>query len=226
MTESHASGARGGGAVVGDRGLRGWRERLRRPWRDPAGWRRQLPLLVGLMVLWMLLWDDVSWGNVVNGAVIAVVLTRVFYLPPAELSGRVNLYWLVVFFGHFLLDLARSSLQVARLALSFGHIPRNAVIAVRLHTSSDLVLTVLANTLSLIPGSSTIDVDRRNTTLYVHLLDANDDEGIENDRRHIMVMEERVIRALGSREDYASLQQRTADGQTAASRADGGGADR
>jgi multicomponent Na+:H+ antiporter subunit E len=184
---------------------RGSRRGLSRSWRDPVGWRRQLPLLVGLMLLWMLLWDDVSWGNVINGVLVAIVVTRVFYLPPAELSGRFNLYWALTFLLHFAGDLVRSSIHVARIALRPGFVPRNAVIAINLHTSSDLLLTVTGHALTLIPGSLIIDVDRLNTTLYVHVLDAPDDEAIERNRRAILRIEERLVRAMGSREECASL---------------------
>jgi multicomponent Na+:H+ antiporter subunit E len=195
-----------------ERGAR-WRGRWQRRWREPVGWRRQLPLLVGLMVLWILLWDDLSWGNVVNGALLAVVVTRLFYLPPAELAGRVNLYWTLVFIGHFGWDLVRSSLHVAGLALRPGYVPENAVIAVSLHTSSDLLLTATGHALTLIPGSLIVDVDRLNTTLYVHVIDAPDDESIERNRRAILRTEERLIRAIGSYGECAALDAERRDGR-------------
>jgi multicomponent Na+:H+ antiporter subunit E len=183
----------------------GSRRRLTRLWRQRVGRRKQLPLLVGLMLLWILLWDDASWGNVVNGALVAIVVTRVFYLPPAELSGRFNVYWAVVFALHFAADLVRSSIHVAGLALRPGYVPQNAVIAIDLHTKSDLLLTATGHALTLIPGSLIVDVDRLNTTLYVHVIDAPDDESIERSRRAILRTEERLIRAMGSREECAAF---------------------
>lgn len=179
------------------------RVRWRRGWREPVGWRRQLPLLVGLALLWMLLWDDVSWGNLVTGVVLAVVVTRVFYLPPAALSGRFSPFWAMVFMLHFAADLVRSSIHVARVALRPGFVPRNAVIAIRLHTTSDLLMTLTGHALTLIPGSLIVDVDRLNRTLYVHILDAPDDDAVERNRRAVLRTEERLIRAMGSREDCA-----------------------
>jgi multicomponent Na+:H+ antiporter subunit E len=157
------------------------------------------------MLLWVLLWDDLSWANVLCGTVLAVAVTRVFYLPPVELSGRFSPYWTLVFLVHFAGDLVRSSLHVASLALRPGCVPQNAVIAVSLHTSSDLLLTVTGHALTLIPGSLIVDVDRLNTTLYVHVLDAPDDEAIERNRRAILRIEERLIRAMGSVREVAAL---------------------
>ena len=53
---------------------------------------QQLPLLVVLVVLWMLLWGNISLLNLVTGAILAVLVTRVFFLPPVDLSGRFNVW--------------------------------------------------------------------------------------------------------------------------------------
>lgn len=180
--------------------------------RRRTAWRAQLPLLVALVALWCLLWDDLSWGNVVTGTVLGLLVTRVLHLPAVELSGRFNVFWALSFAAHFLVALVRSSLQVVRIALRPRCQPRNAVIAVNLHTSSDLLMTVTGQTLSLLPGSLIIEVDRRNTTLYVHVLDASTDEALERARHDVLAIEERLIRAVGSREEC-----RTLDAERAAS---------
>jgi multicomponent Na+:H+ antiporter subunit E len=178
---------------------------LARRRRHRQGWAAQLPLVVALAALWVLLWDDLSWGNVAAGSLLAVGVTRVFFLPAVELSGRVNLYWLLVYVVHFAVDLVRGGAQVVGLALSPRHLPHNAVIAVNLHTSSDLLMTMTGQTVSLVPGSLIVEADRRNTTLYLHVLDADDEETIESIRRNILRIEERLIRALGSREEIETL---------------------
>ena len=42
------------------------------------------------MIVWGALWQDFSPGNLLFGALIAVLVARLFYLPPVELSGRFN----------------------------------------------------------------------------------------------------------------------------------------
>ena len=39
---------------------------------------QQLPLLVGLVLLWMVLWNQFTVLSLVTGVVVAVVVTRVF----------------------------------------------------------------------------------------------------------------------------------------------------
>jgi multisubunit Na+/H+ antiporter MnhF subunit len=73
----------------------------------------ELPLLVGLVLLWTMLWHEVSLLSVVSGIVVAVVVMRVFYLPPVELAGRFNVWYALLYLGYFLWHLALASWQVA-----------------------------------------------------------------------------------------------------------------
>lgn len=59
--------------------------------RKPISFRTELPLLVWLVIVWGALWRDFSPGNLLFGALIAVLVAKLFYLPPVELSGRFNI---------------------------------------------------------------------------------------------------------------------------------------
>ena len=59
--------------------------------------RQELPLLVWLVIVWAALWQNFSPGNLLFGALIAVLVARLFYLPPVELGGRFNLLRAVPF---------------------------------------------------------------------------------------------------------------------------------
>src|SRR4051794_38685078 len=52
----------------------------------------ELPLMVGLVVLWSMLWGEFSPLSVISGVVVAVVVMRLFYLPPVDLGGHFNLW--------------------------------------------------------------------------------------------------------------------------------------
>jgi multicomponent Na+:H+ antiporter subunit E len=174
--------------------------------RKRAGARtlQQLPLLVVLVVLWMLLWGNISWLNLVTGAILAIVVTRVFYLPPVELSGRFNPFLFAGFLGIFARQLVVASFQVAGQA--FGRpIRTNSVIAVQLFTRSDFIMTLTAIALSLIPGSLVVEADREGSILYLHVLNTPDASAVEKARREVLAIERRLVRALGSRDDIARM---------------------
>ncbi|SBS72863.1 Na+/H+ antiporter subunit E [uncultured Microbacterium sp.] len=160
---------------------------------------RQLPFFIWLVALWMLLWAQFTVLSLLTGIVVAIFVTRIFRLPPVELSGRVNLWWGFVFVAEFLLSLVRGSLLVAWQVLNPAHYPGTAIIAVPLVTDDDLIMTHVGVTASLIPGSLIVDVDRDRRILYLHIIGVRDAEDIEAQRRSVMHWERRIVRAVGSR---------------------------
>jgi multicomponent Na+:H+ antiporter subunit E len=173
--------------------------------RAHVRWRvaQQLPLLVGLVVLWMLLWGAVNPLNLVTGIVLALLVTRFLYLPPVELSGRLNVWWLAVFLVRFFSELFTASFEVAIQAMSPRGGRSNAVVAAQLHTRSDIILTLTSMTMSLIPGSVVIEVDRNNSILYLHILGVEGTDYVESSRSKVFEVERRIVRAIGSRADLA-----------------------
>lgn len=160
---------------------------------------RQLPFFVWLVALWMLLWGQFTVLAALTGVVVAVFVTRVFRLPAVELSGRVNVWWGLIFVGEFLLALIRGSLTVAFQVLDWRRQPGTAIIAVPLVTDDDLIMTHVAVTASLIPGSLIVDIDRDRRVLYLHVIGVRDLDQVEEQRRSVQHWEERLVRVVGSR---------------------------
>lgn len=160
---------------------------------------RQLPFFIWLIALWMLLWGQFTLLAFLTGLAVAVVVTRVFRLPPVELSGRVNLWWGLVFGLEFVLSLVRGSLTVAWQVIDVRRQPGTAIIAVPLVTDDDLIMTHVAVTASLIPGSLIVDVDRDRRVLYLHVIGIRNASDVETQRRSVQHWEERIVRAVGSR---------------------------
>lgn len=177
------------------------------PRQEGRRWRltRQLPLLVVLVILWMLLWGSASWLTITTGIVLAVLVTRGLYLPPVELAGRFNPIRFVIFLGIFLFELVVASFQVAGRAFAPHPVPTNAVVAVQLRTRSDFLMTLTAISVSLIPGSLIIEVDRDHSILYLHALGTSGPDDIAEVRRSVLAIEARLVRSLGSSEDVRKL---------------------
>lgn len=168
------------------------------------GWRvwQQLPLLIGLVAIWMLVWGSLSWLALVSGILVAVLVTRVFYLPAVELSGRFNPFWFLVFLGRFAFDLVVASFQVAWLAFRPRRVRHNAIIAVDLATRSDFITTAVGIATSLVPGSIVVDVDRDESILYLHVLNTDQLADAERTRARVLQVERSLVRSLGSRDDW------------------------
>lgn len=177
-----------------------------------AVWR-QLPFFVWLVALWMLLWGQFTVLAALTGLVVAIIVTRIFRLPPVELSGRVNLWWGIVFVADFFFALVRGSLIVAWQVIS----PRRrgtGIISVQLQTDDDLIMTHVAVTASLVPGSLIIDVDRDRRVLYLHVLGVDGPEDVAAQKRSVEHWEERIVRAVGSRAQVKSIDEAAAARRT------------
>ncbi|WP_430647528.1 Na+/H+ antiporter subunit E [Agromyces sp. GXS1127] len=172
--------------------------------RWQAVWR-QLPLLAGLVALWVFLWDHVDVLTVTTGVVLAIAVTRAFYLPPVLLSGRFNPWRGLVLGLWMMFDVAVASVQVAARAVWPGWQPMNAIIAVQLLTRSDLVTTLTAEAITVVPGTVVVDIDRERGLLYLHALGTRSDADLADARRHVLATEERIVLAIGTHEQAEAV---------------------
>ncbi|MFE7134413.1 Na+/H+ antiporter subunit E [Streptomyces sp. NPDC057638] len=164
----------------------------------------ELPLIVWLAVVWTLLWGNVSWANLLNGLIVAVVLCLVFPLPGVDLGLRLHPWGIARLVVHLLVDMYTSGVKVAR--QMFDDRPyRAAVVAVPLRCRGDLMLTATAVAVSNVPDGSVVEVRRSSATLFVHILEADEPEAAERARRSVRRMEELVVRAFGDRAEIARV---------------------
>jgi multicomponent Na+:H+ antiporter subunit E len=178
--------------------------------RKRVSLRQELPLLVWLIIVWGALWQDFSPGNLLFGALLAVAVARLFYLPPVELSGRFNILYAIPFALAFLAKVVIASAQVLYLAVARGPKVTNAVVAVTLRSHQDLMVTATGHVISLIPGSLVVEVDRRTSTLYLHALNISSAQDVENLRNEVRSIEAGLIRIMGTPEELEAVRMEAA----------------
>ena len=165
----------------------------------------QLLYLLVLIAVWIFLWDEVSGMVVISGALLAFALMRAFYLPPIQLSGRLNFYYGTYFLLWFVVNVFIASFQVAWLTVRPRPVDAGSVIAVDLATRSDLLITLVTMVNGLIPGSLVIEIDRARAVVFVHGLNCADAEELERVREKTHRIETLLICAIGSPHDIEAL---------------------
>ncbi|GAB5078910.1 Na+/H+ antiporter subunit E [Arthrobacter sp. AD-310] len=178
--------------------------------RQRISLRQELPLLVWLVIVWGALWQDFSPGNLLFGALLAIAVARMFYLPPVELSGRFNILHAIPFALTFLAKVVIASAQILYLAIAKGPKVTNAVVAVALRSHSDLLVTATGHVISLIPGSLVVEVDRSTSTLYLHAINISTPEDVENLRNEVRSIEAGLIRIMGTPEELEAVRKEAA----------------
>lgn len=163
----------------------------------------RLALIAWLTVMWVVLWREVSPANVLSGAAIGIVVIYLF--PPHRISDThytVRPLRLLMFIGYFFWQVLVSNLVVAREILTPRDRVQAGIVAVPVTESSNLLIMVVANAISLTPGTLTLEVRRDPPVLYVHVLHLND---LDRVRDTIRKMQRMAVLALGSPEAVALL---------------------
>lgn len=168
---------------------------------------RRLPVVVMLTLVWTLLWGNIGPFTVLGGAAAAVLVMAVFPFPPVEWQGRFRPLATLRLLGVFVVDLLTASAQVAWLAVRPAAPPASAVIKVQLATRSELLLTITAELISLVPGSLLIELDSERGLIWLHLLDGSTPEKVETARAKALAQERRVIAALGADHEIVACRQ-------------------
>jgi multicomponent Na+:H+ antiporter subunit E len=162
-------------------------------------------LLLWLTVVWLGLWGNLSAANLLAGLAVGAALLLLLPLPEQASQGGIRPLALLRFLLFFANELVKASLQVVVQVLHPRRELQQAVLAVPVTGASDRLLTVVANAISLTPGTLTLEVDRERATLYVHALDVGGPGGVDAVRDDILRLERLAILALGSQECLQAL---------------------
>ncbi|MGD9792093.1 MAG: Na+/H+ antiporter subunit E [Acidimicrobiia bacterium] len=150
--------------------------------------------IIVLTGLWIALWGDLSAGNVLGGVLVAMVVLAIAPIgrATAPLSARPIA---VTRLGlRFLWDLVVASIEVSAVVIRPRTVVESTIVAVPLSTASETIATIVANMVSLTPGTLTLDARHDPPTLYIHVLDARHRDRVIAD---VQALENRVSRALG-----------------------------
>jgi multicomponent Na+:H+ antiporter subunit E len=78
--------------------------------------------------------------------------------------------------GYFLVELIRSNLMVFWDVITPGQISHPGIVGVPLSARSDMEILLVANLISLTPGTLSIDLSADRRTLFVHVMFLDDPE--------------------------------------------------
>jgi len=134
-----------------------------------------------LVFAWVAVTGEVTVGNLLEGAVLAGLLVLLLRIP---VRRRVRLEQVPKALGlllYFLKEIVLSNAAVARSLLSPVSSLSPGIVAVPLDLKSDAGITVLANLVTLTPGTLSLDVSPDRTTLYVHALHVEDPEAFRRE---------------------------------------------
>jgi len=162
---------------------------------------KQVLYILFTFVLWLLMvapwpladhWPDVLLGLVVS-LLVAMLLAHVYPDRPHKALDPRRAFWAAVYLPYFLFYCVRANLDVAYRVLHPDVPIRPGIVHVRTGLVSDLAKTFLANSITLTPGTLTVDIQGQD--LYVHWIHV-EGRGVEAHTAAIVKRFEGLLRRI------------------------------
>ena len=145
-------------------------------------------------LVWGLATGSLSEVSLIVGFLVGM---GVLHVAGMAIGDRRYVVRIVLFAGLFLTfvwELIVSSVRVAITVLTPGLHMRPAVVAVPLDVTRDVEITLLANLITLTPGTLTIDVANDRSCLYVHAMHGENPDEVAADIKR--TFERRIMEAF------------------------------
>jgi len=128
-----------------------------------------------LMLLWIMFTSTFAAQELIIGGLVTMIVSflsiRLFTCCDLSLLNPVKIFWMIYYFGVFLKALIIANLDVARRVIS-PSLPINpGIVKFKTKLTTRYSKMVLANSITLTPGTLSIDIV--DDTFYVHWIDVH-----------------------------------------------------
>ncbi|MGY6562163.1 MAG: Na+/H+ antiporter subunit E [Luteibaculaceae bacterium] len=132
--------------------------------------RTQFLMNILLTVIWVAVTGSLEGINFLFGFVASFLVLWIINLSAKERKYFVIAPKLISFFFYFIYELFKANLEVAYEVITPKLNMKPGIIKVPLDITSDLEITILANLITLTPGTLSLDVSSDKKVLYVHAM--------------------------------------------------------
>ncbi|MBN2215083.1 MAG: Na+/H+ antiporter subunit E [Bacteroidales bacterium] len=131
---------------------------------------RYLVLFILCMIIWILLTFSLELNNIIVGAVVSVLTSvifgRYFIKNTSKFFQPKRYFWFIIYLIIFLWECLKANFDVAYRVLHPAMPIRPGIVKVKLNLRSVTARMMLANSITMTPG--TLSVDLKDDILYVH----------------------------------------------------------
>ncbi|MFH1942123.1 MAG: Na+/H+ antiporter subunit E [bacterium] len=131
---------------------------------------RKIILIIFSFIVWLGLTWTLEWQNLVVGGVVAItvglIFGNLFVNEPAKVFQFSRWLWFVMYIPVFFWEMVKSNFDVAYRVLHPKMPISPGIVKVRTNLQSEMGKVFLANSITLTPGTFTIDL--KDEFLYIH----------------------------------------------------------
>lgn len=115
---------------------------------------------------------------------------------PRLLKGPSRFLWFVYYVAVFVWECVKANIDVAYRVIHPGLPLRPGTVRVRTELRSDIGLTILANSITLTPGMTSVDIDKENGSLYIHRLYISEEEAATESMPAVVGRFEKILKRI------------------------------
>ncbi|MBO8151573.1 MAG: Na+/H+ antiporter subunit E [Candidatus Marinimicrobia bacterium] len=142
--------------------------------------KSRLVVFILSLLVWVALTSIRDIQEVIAGVVVALIVSLLaghFFIKEKS-TGRPlrRFFYGVVYIFKFLWEMFKANLHVAYIVIN-PRLPINpGIVKIKTSLKKDIGITALANSITLTPGTLTVDVNEKKGELYIHWIDVEDTE--------------------------------------------------
>lgn len=140
-----------------------------------------LLLNILLALAWVLFTGEVEWINFVEGLVVGYVVLWISSSALGSTAYFKKIPRVIRFFFYFLWEMIRANLKVTWDILTPKDHMQPGIVAVQMSAQTNLEIALLANLITLTPGTLSLEVSDDKKVLYVHGLYIDDPEAFRRE---------------------------------------------
>lgn len=148
-----------------------------------------------LAIVWATVTGEFSTGNLIIGFALGYFILLIIR-PVLKNSDYASNFWRAIgLMIYFLKELVMSSFRVAVDVVKPGLNMKSGVVAIPLDAKTDIEITMLANMISLTPGTLSLDISDDRTKLFIHAMYIDTDvDAVRKDVKN--GMERRLLKVV------------------------------
>ena len=156
--------------------------------------KNQFLLNILLAIAWILLTGEVTAENFIEGLIIGYLILWVSKLALGGTEYFKKIPKAISFFFYFIKELILANIKVAFDIITPKDYMKPGIVAVPLDAKTDMEITLLANLITLTPGTLSLDVSKDKKVLYIHTLYLDDTEKFRAEIKN--GMEKRLLEVM------------------------------
>jgi multicomponent Na+:H+ antiporter subunit E len=161
--------------------------------------RSRIIVFVLAYLTWLALTGIKSSQEIISGLVFAILVSIAagHFFITTEKSAHLlrRTYFFILYIIRFIWEMIKANLHVAYLVIHPFKPIRPGIVKIKTLLTKDSALTVLSNSITLTPGTLTVDINKEAGEIYIHCIDVHT-ENIEDNTKKIGSKFESILKEV------------------------------